>query len=129
VVFAIGDKEIGFDIQNKTDTGIKINWDELSMIFPGGKSSRVIHSGVKLVDRNSPQAPTTSPPNAKVSDFLIPSGENGGWRHSRLFKGNNILAWDNKEFIIYFPLEIKGAKKEYNFKRTFAVSPAACRVG
>jgi len=111
--------ELGFEVQNKTDSGIKINWDELSMIYPDGKSFRVIHSGTRLVDKNSPQAPTTIPPNAKISDILTPSenisyvSEGGilpsGWYYSTLFGGDNKLVWDGKEFSIYFPMEIKGA--------------------
>jgi hypothetical protein len=129
VVFTIGETQIGFDIQNKTDSGIKINWDELSMIYPTGTSSRVIHSGIRLMDRNAPQAPTIIPPNAKVSDILIPSeniyylsGQYGGWNYHPLFGGDNSLAWNDKEFSIYFPLEIKGSKKEYNFKFKINVS-------
>jgi len=128
VLFTIGGTQIGFDIRNKTDSGIKINWDDLSIIYPGGTSSRVIHSGIRLMDRNNPQAPTIIPPNARVSDVLIPSeniyyvsGQYGGWREHSLFGGDG-LSWDGKEFSIYFPLEIKGNKQEYTFKFKINVS-------
>jgi hypothetical protein len=123
IAFAVEYREIRFDIQNKTYSGIKINWDDLSMIYSSGKASRVIHSGVRLIDRNNPQASTMIPPNAKVSDILIPSenitytlGKYGGWDYRSLFKEDNSQTLDNKKFSIYFPLEIKGEKKEYIFK-------------
>jgi len=128
VVFSFGNTQIGFDIQNKTDSGIKINWDDLSVIYPSGTSSRVIHSGIKLADRNNPQAPTVIPPNAKVSDILIPS-ENiyyselyNEWKYRPLFGGEDRLVWNDKDFSIYFPLEIKGDNKEYSFKFKINVS-------
>ncbi|TRZ90984.1 hypothetical protein D4R89_03580 [bacterium] len=120
ITFIMAETQIGFDIQNKTNGGIKINWDDLSFIYPGGRSTRVIHSGIRLMDRNIPQATTIIPPNARVSDILIPSeninNNSGGWYTEPLFGGDNRLIWNDKEFSIYFPLEISGNKKEYIFK-------------
>ena len=118
IAFLINKTQIGFAIQNKTESGIKLNWDEISFISPTGTASRVIHSGIRLIDKNNPQAPTVIPPNSKISDIVIPS-ENikyeGGWKEGRLFEGDYIT-FNGKEFSIYFPLEIKGVKKEYSFK-------------
>jgi len=109
--------QIGFVIQNKTDFGIKIDWDDISIIFPGRIASRVIHGGTKLIDRNAAQAQTTVPPSAKIIDSLVPSdhisftqGQYGGWETAPLFGGEDRLIWNNKEFSIFFPLEINGKK-------------------
>ena len=115
-----------FDIFNKTDSGIRINWDDLSMIYPDGTSSRVIHKGIKLIDRNNPQASTIIPPNASITDILIPSEKISdtsylGWGYAPLFDGDS-LRWDGEKFGIYFPLEIKGNKQEYIFKFKISVS-------
>lgn len=110
---------IGFGIQNRTDSGIKINWDDLSMIDPSGTSSRVIRTRIKPEDKNSPQAPTVIPPNAGFQDILIPSEnvyDNLELNYRPLFGGDDSLKWNNKDFRLYFPLEIKGSKKEYTFK-------------
>ena len=128
VQFQVLNTQIAFDIQNKTNSGIKINWDELSFVSPEGTSSRVIHSGIKLIDRNAPQAPTVIPPNAKIHDILIPSENifysdskfDGGWKETRLFPQDaNLL--DNSSCSVYFPLEIRGEKKEYTFKFNITV--------
>jgi len=125
-------KEIGFEIQNKTDRGIKINWDDISIIYPDGKASRVIHGGVKLIEKASIQAPTIVPPNARVSDILVPteniSSTTYGWNTAPLFGGENRLIWNDKEFSIFFPLEIKGEKKEYTFKFKINVSLPAPEI-
>jgi len=113
-------EQIAFDIQNKTDRGIKINWDDISIIYPDGTTSRVIHSGVKLIDKSNPQALTIVPPNARVNDILAPTDKitstSAGWQTAPLFGGNDRLFWNDKEFGVFFPLEIKGEKKEYTFK-------------
>lgn len=131
IVFSFGDKQISFEIQNKTASGIKLNWDEFSIIYPNGNMSRVVHSGVRLMDRNSPQAPTVIPPGAKISDFLTPS-ENihfdyGEWWYSLLFPGKDELLWNDKDISIYAPLEINAVKKEYKFKFHITVTQSGTK--
>ncbi len=109
ISFIVGEKEIVFEIQNKTDSGVKINWDDLSFIRSDGNASRVIHSGIRLVNRNDPQAPTLIPPTAKVSDNLIPSenivssSSSPGWLYLPLFS-NTI---EGNKFSLYIPLNNK----------------------
>ena len=121
--FFVMDSQISFDLVNNTDKGIKINWDEVAYIDPTGQSMRVIHNGIKLIDRNAPQAPTFIPPMARINDIIIPSenisyvsGQYGGWKESDLFPGKDKSIYTGAEFGIYFPLEIKGEKKEYNLR-------------
>lgn len=119
ISFIIEKTQIGFSIQNKTASGIKINWDELSFVSPTGRASRIIHSGIRLIDRNNAQASTTIPPNSRITDIAIPSENiqyiNDAWREGQLFEGNEMF-YNGKEFSLFFPIEIKGAKKEYSFK-------------
>ena len=121
VNFQIKTKCIAFDMRNKTQTGIKINWDELSYISPAGKSLRIIHSGIRLIDRNVPQAVTVIPPNSSFSDIVIPSKHiyyssfSTEWCQTNLFQGDKTL-YVGKNFAIYMPLEIKGKRKEYTFR-------------
>lgn len=124
VFFEIAETQIGFAIQNKTDAGIKINWDEISFVSPGGRASRVIHSGIRLIDRNNPQAPTMIPPKSRIDDMVIPSDNiyyDNAWHEGRLFAGNELF-YNGLGFSLYFPLEIRGGKKEYSFKFKIGVS-------
>jgi len=119
VGFQIEKTHIGFYLQNNTDSGIKINWDDISFVSSSGKATRVIHSGIKLFDRDRPQAPTTIPPMVRIEDLFIPS-ENikyveSNWSEESLFPGEYAV-YNGLEFSLYFPMEIKGAKKDYFFK-------------
>ena len=100
VGFTIGMKQINLHILNKTDNAIKINWDNMAYVSPTGKSMRVIHSGVRLIDRNAPQAPTVLAPKARISDIITPSehiyfirGQYGGWQYLDLFPGKDKKAF------------------------------------
>jgi hypothetical protein len=84
-------QEIAFKIQNKTDSGIKINWDDLSMIHPDGTARRVNHGRSKLIDSNMPQPSTVIPPNAKVADILVPMENIDAYGISPLFGGEDRL--------------------------------------
>jgi hypothetical protein len=123
IYFIINKTQIGMAIQNKSDSAIKINWDEISFISPSNRASRVIHSGIRLMDKNDPQAPTTIPPKSNISDIIIPS-ENitykDTWNEGRLFDGD-YLSYNGKEFGVYLPLETRGTKKEYSFKFKISV--------
>jgi hypothetical protein len=119
--------QVGFAIENKTDSGIKINWDEISFISPDGRAFRVIHSWDRLIDRNNPQAPTVIPPKSRIVEMVIPSDNihyDNGWHEGRLFAGNE-LSYNGLGFSLYFPLEIRGVKKEYSFKFKIGVSKVA----
>lgn len=120
-----------FVLQNKTDHSIKIIWDEAVYVNEDGLSMRVMHSGVKYIDRNNPQPPTTVVRNAKIEDLIMPtenvyyaSGKYGGWRTNPLFPRsamsqeelNSLTSrYIGKEVQILLPLEIQGHVNEYLF--------------
>ena len=70
--FNVGDKQISFTIKNKTDNVLKIIWDEAAIV-QFGTSHKVMHSGVKYIDRNSSQPPTAIPPQASIDDIVLPA--------------------------------------------------------
>lgn len=121
--FSVDDRSISFDLTNKTDSGIKINYDELSYISPGGGSLRIVTSNIRFADRFAPQAPVVVPPGLNISETLIPAQNiffrandlGYGWDVIPLFP-NDAKTYLGKEFGLYFPLEIKGVKKEFIFK-------------
>lgn len=123
ISFSVDDKSIVFDLKNKTDSGIKVNYDDLAYISPGGVSLRVVTSNVRFVDRFTPQAPVVVPPGLHISETLIPAQNIFfrttdyiyGWDVVPLFP-NNAQTYVGKEFGLYFPMEIKGTKAEYIFK-------------
>lgn len=124
---------ISFILSNKTDHSIKIIWDEASYADTLGISHRVMHSGVKYIDRNNPQPPTVIVRKATVNDLIFPtdkvryvSGRYGGWRNDPLLPtaSYGVTAaqleaesrpYIGKTFQILLPLEIENIVNEYIF--------------
>jgi len=121
-----------FTLANKTSHSIKIEWDEAVYVNEDGMSQRVMHSGVKYIDRNSPQPPTTIVRNATISDIVMPSdnvyfvsGKYGGWTEKPLFPNVSMTSEQEimskaKEYIgkkvqILLPLKIEDVVNEYIF--------------
>jgi len=59
-------------ITNPADSLISIVWDESALVLPGGTSARVIHTGVRIVDRAAPQAPTAIAPRSRTVEAIWP---------------------------------------------------------
>lgn len=123
ISFIVDDKSINFELKNKTPNGIKLNYDEMSYISPGGASLRIVTSNIRFTDRFAPQAAVVVPPGLSISETIIPA-QNIFFRSHDLVYGwdvvplfpNDAKTYVGKEFGLYFPLEIKGVKKEYIFK-------------
>jgi hypothetical protein len=140
-LFFFGQEQIGITIKNKTEHTMKISWDNAAWISPEGISSRVIHSGVRLVDRNSPQSPSVIVRNGLLSDIMIPteniyyvSGKYGGWQYKGLIYTTPMLSMDmaaelakakvmsGKTCGVLLPIEIEGVQNDYIF--TFKIGEA-----
>lgn len=130
-------KSISFAMTNKTDHTIKIIWDEAAYVDENGSTQRVMHSGVKYVDRNDPQPPSVIVRKGNLKDVIIPtnkiyyiSGQYGGWREELLLQGKlggtpeevSEKAKGNigKTIKVLLPLEIQGVLNEYLF--TFKIN-------
>ena len=64
---------IPFVVENKCAEPITIIWDESAYIDESGRSMRIIHSGVRLMDRNVAQPQTVIVPGTSFSDEAVPS--------------------------------------------------------
>jgi hypothetical protein len=122
--FLLLDEAIAIQIKNKTSAAIQVNWDNVSLVDINGKSNRIIHTGIRLIDRDKPQAPSIIPPGAVLKDEITPvdniryeSGQYGGWKTDPLMPplGDNQHKYVGKTISVFMPLEINGKKKEYNF--------------
>jgi hypothetical protein len=120
IVLDVGTKQIGFTMQNKTDNPISIDWNQISYIDLSGTAHRVIHQGVKLIDRDKPQAQTVIPPTAKIVDFVYPADlvtwRENDWEELPLLPpSQEALQHKGQTFGVFIPLEINGQKKNYLF--------------
>lgn len=142
VMFFFGDTSIGITLKNKSDHSLKINWDNAAWINPFGESKRIIHTGVKLVDKNLPQAPSIVVRNGILRDSITPS-ENiyyegdpyYEWRCLSLLHHTDILGvmsmqselekaqiYVDKTCGLLIPIEIEGVQNDYLF--TFNIGEA-----
>jgi len=137
ISFSVGTKEIDFEIYNKTDKSIKIIWDETSFI-PYGEGKKGMHKGVKYVDRNAAQVPTTIPSKTSWSDMVVPTdnvyykqgyysqyvSNPGGWETTDLWLTADfnkpeteavVMKLKGLKYRLLMPMEVNGIKKEYTF--------------
>lgn len=124
ITFSMQSTAILINLSNKTNEAIKIYWDDLAFVSTNNYAKRLIHSGVKLIDKNQAQVATIIPPNSKIIESIITSDSvvfvEKDWVYLSLFPAEDLIdaqkKYVGKEFSIYFPIVIKGKAKEYNFK-------------
>lgn len=121
-----------FALDNKTDQSIKILWDESSYVDVDGVNHRLIHSGVKFIDRNSTQPPSVIVRKGKFKDAIVPSDNvewlknSLRWHEKPLFpswqEGGTIESFQKsvapligKTFQVLLALEIEGTTNDYIF--------------
>lgn len=116
---------INFEILNKGKKTIKINWNEAAYIDYNNNTGKVMHVGVKYIDRNSDQPSTSIIGGAKISDLATPSGNiyfssgsYGGWRETPLLpslgkKDEHPLV--GKQVKLLLPITDDAGQKNYVF--------------
>jgi hypothetical protein len=113
----------GFTLRNKTDNPMMINWDQVAYVDPLGETHKVMHQGVRFIQRDQPMPPSMIPPGAKLTDVLVPtdyvsyeSGRYGGWTAREMYpKPEQGVQFRGKTFSIFMPLTINDKVKNYNF--------------
>ena len=123
---------INIKFDNKSDQGIKMQWDDISIDFDGN-SKRVYHKETGLSSKNLVQPPTTITPKGYLIDALIPSdnvtfttvGKKTVPVYRALFPSQDYgqkrikrmaLAWKGKAINFYFPLRINESPKNYTIR-------------
>ena len=73
VTWVVTSSSLNFELYNKTSHSIKIIWDEAAYVDVTGQSQRIMHSGVKFIDRNNPQPPSVIIRKGTLTDIIIPT--------------------------------------------------------
>lgn len=124
--FAPSPAQIGMVIRNKTDTVMRIDWNNVAYVDTGGLSHRVIHEGVRLTEKNVVMPPTVIPPGSMIEDLVYPASyisytagtgrASGNWNERPLFpKLPAAREMKGKEFKVFLPIEINGKVRSINF--------------
>jgi len=119
VSFEITSTSINFIINNKTEHSMKIDWNDVTIV-QGGTTHRAVHTGVKLINKNESQPPSTIPAGATLDDGVVPSDninwnepseyDAGGWQTRQLSIGNGIR--------LYLPIQYQNRTIDYNISFT-----------
>lgn len=132
ITFDFEPKWINFELYNKSNDGIKIMWDEVSM-SENGKAHRIIHKNTGTLKITEVQPPTSVPPRSKMIDQLIPSGSISYSRYSGITQMNvrtlypitdggdkkirkRILNMKGQMIVIYFPYYVRNQYSSRNFE-------------
>ena len=123
--FAPGQSGIALTLENRTDKPVKIDWNQVTYIGIGGNASKVIHTGVRFIQADSPMPPTIIPPSAKITDVVVPTFAlrqgNSGWTVEDILPGKSDAARVLGQTIgLFLTLEIDGRVKEFLF--TFQIT-------
>ncbi len=131
IVWYVTKSRFNFELKNKTEHTMKINWDEVTYIDATGQAKRVIHQGVKYVDRDKAQASTTLPRGTRVSDCLIPSENIYYHNYYSQWTQHNIIPveystedklisvakqYEGQKLSIMMPIKIENTQNDYIFE-------------
>lgn len=126
IEFVFSEREIGFNLENKSNEPVKILWDNSAYIDVFNTSHRIIHKGVRYIERDRVQPPTSIAPNTSIVDMILPvdnviSVYGGGWETALLFptlgeEEKNEQFYKGKQFGILMALDINNNIKNYLFK-------------
>ena len=119
IFFAFGN-HIVFKLTNKTDGPIEILRDQASFVDANSRAHRIVHEGVRYIERDKSLPPTVIPPGALITDAIIPSDyieldkDDIEWKVRNLFDGG-IHLYKNKTFSVFLPLRINNRVVNQNY--------------
>jgi len=129
VTFEEGLSSIPFELTNKSNNTLKIIWNDAAYINPKSNTGKIMHTGVKYIDRNNDQPSTSIIKGAKITDQATPteniyysSGTNGGWSELNLLP--HIGKGDEKTLIgktVKLLLPIQSGAKQHDYVFTFDI--------
>lgn len=128
--------QLEFELVNKSDFTLKINWDDVSYVDYNGNVSRIMHKGVKYSEREQSQGSINIPKNGRLFDIIVPTSNvylSQGfyvpteWKHTAIFpcyyKNKSEMkkdvangTWIGRTVRVLFPIEIEGVKNDYTFE-------------
>ncbi len=129
IIWYVSRTSLHFQLTNKSQHSIKIPWDEVVYVDIKGQTGRVMHSGIKYIDRNNSQPASVVPRGASISDLVMPtdnvyyvSGQYGGWSEHPLLpkyttteeiQSSGVVG---KSMKVLFPVVIENVTNEYTFE-------------
>lgn len=144
--FSFGPTRIGFKLENLTKNSIKVIWDESVFMDSDGTTMRVMHEGVRFMEKGKSMPPSIIGPGGNIDDTILPADlttfTGHVWTTERIFPDGYFdefqqSAFDEQKdslrrfveyskgrdlFGVMLTLQLPSGKKEYTFQ--FYVSKA-----
>lgn len=140
IVWWYSTTQFEFELKNVSEKTLKINWDDVTFMDYTGNISRIMHKGVKYIDKDKSQGSISIPKNGKLNDIIVPTSNvyfsqgfgvyvPSEWKQKSIipcfYKSKKEMQndidnkiWIGKKVQILFPIEIEGKKNDYNFEFT-----------
>jgi hypothetical protein len=120
-----------FQIENKQNNMIWIDWDRSQMLSPDGTSGRVAHAGTQFRERFGSQAPIQLRGLQRYSDYVLPieylldPGASSEQLHRPLFPEDaSAPNYSGREFGVDLAMRIDNQPRTYSFRfRVVSVLP------
>ena len=124
VSFTLGEQSFQMRFENVADVPVKIQWERAQYVDVTGQTQRLMHSGIRYVDRNNPIPDQTVAPHGVVEEAVIPvknvfvsPQKNGYDIHPLLPLDTDAAAGlKGKSVILFIPVEVNRQIIPYNFK-------------
>lgn len=114
-----GFSQFNFKLKNKSQSSIKIVWDDAVFVDYSGSTSKVMHSGIKYSQREASQPASTIIRGASLEDTIVPtsnvrySDDLKMWVTDSLYPEN--VTSEVKQIRLMLPIQIKDVVNEYVF--------------
>lgn len=122
ITWTLGKSFYHFNLLNKTNYTIQLNWDNVSFVSAEGEVFRMLHSGNDFKDYTIKQIPTNIPKGAFYKDYLLPVnsfGEKKGVLYYDILdsikNANDVLRQKGTNTTITLPIIIQEVPNEYSF--------------
>lgn len=135
ITWRVNDPQLVFSLLNKSPSSLRVLWDDVSFVGIDGKTSRILHEGVRIADRGQSMPPTVVVRGGMLEDLVEPVSnvywrtgygmyDAGGWAHEPLLPSHRAPSeaevrsqmLDAASIKLLLPLDINGTVYEYLFE-------------
>src|ERR1044072_3604922 len=65
-------QQLLFKLENKSPHPLEVDWSRASFVDTNGTAHKVMHEGVRYIERDKALPPTVIPSGANISDVIVP---------------------------------------------------------
>ena len=118
MAIGVSEKKINFILENVSQHSLKIIWNDAVYVDTDGSTSKIMHNGVRYINRDDNQPASTIIRGAKLEETIVP---NSKVYRNRLDQWDEypLFLWEKKDNIppvrLMLPIQVKDVVNEYIF--------------